>query len=264
MITPIRSALVLFAVPGLRAAVVPRDCATIPSSADPATLAAVYNVVLTRNVSDRVLLATFETAWIESHVNALDCGDQDSVGVFQQRPSQGWGTVAQCIDVQYSTTSFLNGAIAADRKYPRYTPGQIAQSVQYSEFPDRYDQAEGIAKGLIAKAQRQAGMPSASSTKAASSTSSIPTFTIPATPSTTTTSSAPAAPTLAPGTLDSTCGALYEAASGDSCASIGRAFDASLAQLLFWNPSLNLNKSLNAACSNIVAGKSYCATSIGS
>jgi hypothetical protein len=53
------------------------------------------------------MLATFGTAYVESKFNNLDCGDQDSVGVFQQRPSQNWGTVTQLEDVNYATNKFL-------------------------------------------------------------------------------------------------------------------------------------------------------------
>ncbi|EJD37559.1 hypothetical protein AURDEDRAFT_173416 [Auricularia subglabra TFB-10046 SS5] len=75
--------------------------------------------------------------------------------------------------VSYDTTLFLNGALAADSKCSLYSAEQIAQSVQYSEFPDRYDQAEGAAKGLIAQAQRQAGL-LAVSTPALSASTSAP------------------------------------------------------------------------------------------
>jgi hypothetical protein len=53
------------------------------------------------------MLATFETAFVETLFNNLPCGDQDSLGVFQQRPSQGWGTPAQLQDVVYATNAFL-------------------------------------------------------------------------------------------------------------------------------------------------------------
>ncbi|KZV93838.1 hypothetical protein EXIGLDRAFT_748949 [Exidia glandulosa HHB12029] len=249
------------------------DCATIPSTADPKVLNAVYNTAKARNVSDRVLLATFETAWVESHANALNCGDQDSVGVFQQRPSQGWGSVAQCINVTYSTQSYLQAAIASDLKYPRYTAGQIAQSVQYSEFPDRYDQAESTAKSLIAQAQRSLGLPVSTPALSATSSSAAPiasksgsaTVTVTATIAPTTTASGgiftsmPAQQTniavLAPGTIDMTCGALYSAAKGDSCSKLQDMYDSTLKQLRFWNPSINAN------CTNLIAGYIYCVAS---
>ncbi|KAG8689554.1 hypothetical protein FRC09_012381 [Ceratobasidium sp. 395] len=134
-----------------------RDCASIPSTANAAVRDQVYRITQSRAVTAKVLLSTFETAWIESHVNNLNCGDQDSVGVFQQRPSQGWGTVAQIMDVNYSTGKYLDQAIVNDRNNPGYTAGQLAQSVQRSEFPDRYDQAQSIAQDLINQARASVG-----------------------------------------------------------------------------------------------------------
>lgn len=122
--------------------VVPRDCAVLPSTPDPAVLAQVWQVVQSRGLSDaRGPLAVFETAWVESHVNNLDCGDQDSYGVFQQRPSQGWGDAEQIQDVSYAANQFIDALVLAAQQYPGYTAGQLAQAVQRSEFPDRYDQA---------------------------------------------------------------------------------------------------------------------------
>ncbi|KAB5590301.1 hypothetical protein CTheo_6263 [Ceratobasidium theobromae] len=138
-------------------AVKARDCASIPSTADPAVRDQVYRVTQSRGVTAKVLLATFETAWIESHVNDLPCGDQDSIGVFQQRPSQGWGTYDQIMDVEYSTGKFLDQAIINDVNNPGYTAGQLAQSVQRSEYPDRYQEAESIAQDLINQAIASVG-----------------------------------------------------------------------------------------------------------
>ncbi|KAG9126951.1 hypothetical protein FRC07_001284 [Ceratobasidium sp. 392] len=134
-----------------------RDCSVIPSTANAAVRDQVYRITQSRAVTAKVLLATFETAWIESHVNNLNCGDQDSIGVFQQRPSQGWGTYDQIMNVDYSTGKFLDQAIVNDRNNPGYTAGQLAQSVQRSEFPDRYDQAQSIAQDLINQARASVG-----------------------------------------------------------------------------------------------------------
>lgn len=141
------------AVPIIKA----RDCASIPSTADSAVRDQVYRITQSRGVTAKVLLSTFETAWVESHVNNLNCGDQDSVGVFQQRPSQGWGTVAQIMDVSYSTGKYLDQAIVNDQNNPGYTAGQLAQSVQRSEYPDRYDQAQSTAQDLINQAIASVG-----------------------------------------------------------------------------------------------------------
>ncbi|KDQ19262.1 hypothetical protein BOTBODRAFT_41541 [Botryobasidium botryosum FD-172 SS1] len=128
---------------------VPLDCPSIPSQANMGVLQQVYQITQTRRLDERELLATIETAWVESHVNNLNCGDQDSVGVFQQRPSQGWGTVAQCMDINHATNAFIDQLIPNASKFPSSSAGQLAQSVQRSEYPDRYDQAASIAQGLI-------------------------------------------------------------------------------------------------------------------
>jgi Putative Flp pilus-assembly TadE/G-like len=101
-------------------------------------------------VSDKVMLAAFEAGIVESGMRSLSGGDRDSAGVFQQRPSQGWGTWAQVTDVHYATTSFLTRAMAAERS--GQTAGQLAQEVQRSAFPLRYDQAQSAAMGLMGQA----------------------------------------------------------------------------------------------------------------
>ncbi|KDQ07261.1 hypothetical protein BOTBODRAFT_149298 [Botryobasidium botryosum FD-172 SS1] len=129
----------------------PMSCRTIPDHPDMNVAKQVYAVAETRHLDERELLATFETAYVESHVNNLNCGDADSLGVFQQRPSQGWGTPKQIMDVAHATNSYINVLIPNAKKYPKYTAGQLAQSVQGSQFPTRYDQAEKIAKDIIKK-----------------------------------------------------------------------------------------------------------------
>ncbi|TFK97143.1 hypothetical protein BDV98DRAFT_476878, partial [Pterulicium gracile] len=125
-------------------------------------LVQVYQASVARGVSDKVLLATFETCWVESHCNNLPCGDQDSIGVFQQRPSQGWGTYDQIMNVNYSTNKFLDLCIPTAAQNPGLSAGTIAQLVQRSEFPDRYNQNEGKANQLIARARQLAGNPQGS------------------------------------------------------------------------------------------------------
>ncbi|WP_406162924.1 hypothetical protein OG298_40715 [Streptomyces sp. NBC_01005] len=125
----------------------------VPSDRDLAITQTVYAVATSRGVTDKVLLAAFETGWVESHMNNLDCGDRDSLGVFQQRPSQGWGTPEECMDPVHAANAFLDQAIVNDRRNPSYTAGQLAQSVQRSAFPDRYDQSEDKALAMIAEVQ---------------------------------------------------------------------------------------------------------------
>ncbi|THA26063.1 hypothetical protein E4198_16375 [Streptomyces sp. RKND-216] len=125
---------------------------TVPPTHDPAIINIVHDIATQRAVTPKVMLAAFEAGWVESHMHNLNCGDRDSLGVFQQRPSQGWGTPEQCMDPVHATNAFLDQAIPNDANNPGYTAGQLAQSVQRSAYPERYDQAEGIAHQLIAEA----------------------------------------------------------------------------------------------------------------
>ena len=126
---------------------------TVPPNHDPAVITQLYNIGVSRGINNKVMLAMFEAGWVESHMHNLNCGDRDSLGVFQQRPSQGWCNPASlCMDVAHATNKFLDQAIPNDRNNPGYTAGQLAQSVQRSAYPLRYDQAEGKARALIAEA----------------------------------------------------------------------------------------------------------------
>ena len=127
------------------------QCA-VPPDRDLNVTKKLWQVASSRGVTDKVMLAMFETGWVESHMNNLNCGDRDSVGVFQQRPSMGWCDPASlCRDVEHATNKFLDQAIPNDKKNPGYSAGQLAQSVQRSGYPDRYDENEGKAKQLMAE-----------------------------------------------------------------------------------------------------------------
>ncbi|KUH40354.1 MULTISPECIES: hypothetical protein [Streptomyces] len=128
----------------------------IPPDHDPDVIRTVHRVGLTLGVSDKVMLAAFEAGWVESHMNNLDCGDKDSLGVFQQRPSQGWGTPEQIRDVPYAAERFFRGAMGVERRSPGLSAGRTAQEVQRSAHPDRYDAAEGKARALLREAEAAA------------------------------------------------------------------------------------------------------------
>jgi hypothetical protein len=130
------------------AQILDEKCA-VPPNFDAAIINTVHDVATQRGVNDKVMLAAFEAGWVESHMNNLNCGDRDSLGVFQQRPSAGWGTPEQILDPVYATNAFLDQAIPNDKEDPSMTAGQLAQSVQRSAFPDRYDQSEGKAREMI-------------------------------------------------------------------------------------------------------------------
>ena len=88
----------------------------------------------------------------EASLINLDHGDRDSVGLFQQRPSQGWGTKAQCMDPTYAATQFFNHLV----KVPNYETlpyTQAIQAVQRSGFPDAYAKWQTMSDAVVAKLQ---------------------------------------------------------------------------------------------------------------
>jgi len=77
------------------------------------------------------------TAMQESRLRNLDYGDRDSLGLFQQRPSQGWGTPAQVQDPVYAAGKFFDHLV----RVPDWQTGQltlVADAVQRSAFPLAY------------------------------------------------------------------------------------------------------------------------------
>lgn len=100
-----------------------------------------------RNLPPRATTIAIATAFQESKIHNIDYGDRDSVGLFQQRPSQGWGTVEEIMDPVYSTNAFYDGLVQiAD--YEQLEITVAAQAVQRSAFPDAYAQHEPRSRAL--------------------------------------------------------------------------------------------------------------------
>ena len=77
----------------------------------------------------------------------LDYGDQDSVGVFQQRPSEGWGTASELEDPVYATSKFF-GALIRVPGWLDLPVDQAAQAVQHSADGSAYSQYDLMAATL--------------------------------------------------------------------------------------------------------------------
>ena len=126
------------------------DLALTPEqAANAATIAAVAR---SRGLPERATVIALATAQQESRLRNLDYGDRDSLGLFQQRPSQGWGTEAQVQDPVYATGKFLDGLV----EVPGWETGrltEIAQAVQRSGFPEAYQQHETMAQTLATALQ---------------------------------------------------------------------------------------------------------------
>lgn len=102
--------------------------------------------------NERQILAALAAAMVESKVANLRHGDRDSLGIFQQRPSQGWGSFNQILDPEFAIKSFFLGQGTNPGIFDvaqSGSIGQMAQRVQRSAFPKRYDQALGSANRLF-------------------------------------------------------------------------------------------------------------------
>jgi hypothetical protein len=105
---------------------------TVMLAADQAAIAStIAGVATARRLPRAAVTIAYATAWQESHLQDLTYGTLDSVGVFQQRPSQGWGTVKELTNPVYATGKFFSALV----KVPDYTRIPVyvaAQDVQHS------------------------------------------------------------------------------------------------------------------------------------
>lgn len=90
-----------------------------------------------RGLPARASSIALATAMQESSLRNIDYGDRDSVGLFQQRPSQGWGTVEQIMDPWYSAGKFYDHLVEVDG-WQSGDLNDVAQKVQRSGVPDGY------------------------------------------------------------------------------------------------------------------------------
>ncbi|WP_307807692.1 hypothetical protein [Nocardioides xinjiangensis] len=114
-------------------------------------------VSIQRGMPARAASIALATAYQESKLYNIDYGDRDSVGLFQQRPSQGWGTVGQLMDPVYATNAFYD-ALEKVEGYESMEITVAAQEVQRSAFPDAYADHEqdgrAIASALTGNSPR--------------------------------------------------------------------------------------------------------------
>ena len=141
-----------------------------------ATIAAVGR---DRGLPERAVVIALATAQQESRLRNLDYGDRDSLGLFQQRPSQGWGTEAQVQDPVYAAGIVLRpagpGARLGDRPAHRASPSPCSAAA--SRRPTQQHEAmavelaAGLASGAVAELEcgcgRSSTQPASRSTAAA-------------------------------------------------------------------------------------------------
>ncbi|WP_413100225.1 C40 family peptidase [Streptomyces sp. Inha503] len=102
---------------------------------------------LSLDVPKKGQVVALATAMQESRLRNLNSGDRDSLGLFQQRPSQGWGSAQQIRDPVYTSEQFYKHLLKVDG-WQQMTVTQAAQAVQKSGLPDAYAQWENLATAL--------------------------------------------------------------------------------------------------------------------
>src|SRR5882672_9771624 len=106
----------------------------VDQAANSTTIAAVGKRL---GLPDHAVTVALAAALQESQLRNLRYGDRDSLGLFQQRPSQGWGTPAQLLDPQYSAAAFFK-ALAQVPGWEARSVTSAAQAVQRSGAPGAY------------------------------------------------------------------------------------------------------------------------------
>jgi hypothetical protein len=119
----------------------------------------IAGVSVRRGLPPRAASIALATAYQETGIRNLNYGDRDSVGLFQQRPSQGWGTKRQLMDPYYATGKFYD-ALVKIKNWENADINEVAQKVQLSAHPEAYRDHEADARVLASAltGQSRAGL----------------------------------------------------------------------------------------------------------
>jgi hypothetical protein len=118
-------------------------------NAQASTAATMVGVVSTRALPERAAVLVLAAGLQESKLRNIPAGqgDRDSIGVLQQRPSQGWGTPAELADVRYATGAFLDKLVKV-RSWRTRDLAAVVQAVQISADASAYTQHEPQAQAM--------------------------------------------------------------------------------------------------------------------
>ena len=120
-----------------------------------ANAATISAIGVSRKMPERAVVVALATALQESKLENIEHGDRDSLGLFQQRPSQGWGTPDQLLDPRYSSRKFY-ASLKRVKGWEKMRVTDAAQRVQRSAYPNAYekwaDEAAVLAKALTGRA----------------------------------------------------------------------------------------------------------------
>lgn len=139
---------------GVRPFLTPEECVAevdgerVTVSVEQAENAALIAAVAeSRGLPARAVTIALATAYQESKIINIAHGDRDSLGLFQQRPSMGWGSEEEVMDPVYSINAFYDALVKVDG-YRDMEVTVAAQKVQRSAFPDAYADHEADARVL--------------------------------------------------------------------------------------------------------------------
>lgn len=118
--------------------------------------ATIYNTGRSLGATDRDETIALMTAMQESSLHNEDTGDRDSVGLFQQRPSQGWGTVTQILDPVYASKKFFT-ALFNVKNHETMGLAQACQAVQRSANGSLYAKWQSTAQQMVADLKKSGG-----------------------------------------------------------------------------------------------------------
>lgn len=98
-------------------------------------------------LADHAVTVALAAALQESNLHNLAHGDRDSLGLFQQRPSQGWGSATQVMDPNYAAEAFFTHLTKVNG-WENLPVTTAAQEVQHSGAPQAYARWELEARAL--------------------------------------------------------------------------------------------------------------------
>ncbi|MFU8874817.1 hypothetical protein [Micromonospora sp. SL4-19] len=138
-----------------RTCTVEADGEVVLSAEQMANAATIAAIGMQREMPERAVVVALATAYQESHLRNIAHGDRDSLGLFQQRPSQGWGTPEQIQDPRYAARKFY-AALKKVKGWEEMRVTEAAQRVQRSAYPEAYqkwaDESEVLTRALLGHA----------------------------------------------------------------------------------------------------------------
>jgi len=135
-------------VPGQQRCVATAGDQSVTLDLDQAHYASIIvGLSIRRDLAPRAASVAMATVYQETGIRNLDYGDRDSVGLFQQRPSQGWGSEKQLMNPHYATGKFYD-ALVKVANWRTDDINDVAQKVQRSGHPEAYRDHESDARVL--------------------------------------------------------------------------------------------------------------------